>query len=247
MAAVSADERPGRRGARLARLPFLLLFHVAPAVLFIIVAWLNISALSAYIGRGAGDDAGAGLTFAAGILYRVLVILFLGLAAALFALRRPPKRRLNDPVATAVALAGTFGLTFVASAPATTDDGRVYALANVFLILGNGSALIALWQLGRNLSITPAARNLVTSGVYGVVRHPLYAAEIIAGFGSLLPALSAPSAAIFAVFVGLQVWRTVYEERVLTSVFPEYADYRRSVPRLLPRLGWAGERGRDGS
>ena len=38
-------------------------------------------------------------------------------------------------------------------------------------------------------------------------------------------------------FVALQFWRTVYEERALSAAYPnEYPAFARRVPRLIP--GW---------
>jgi len=79
-------------------------------------------------------------------------------------------------------------------------------------------------------------RGLVTRGPYRWVRHPVYLDEITAMLGLLLPILSARNLAVFALFCALQLWRTRHEEAALAATFPEYADYRRRTPRLLPGL-----------
>ena len=35
-------------------------------------------------------------------------------------------------------------------------------------------------------------------------------------------------------FVGLQLWRTVNEERALSRVFPDYAAYKARTARIVP-------------
>jgi protein-S-isoprenylcysteine O-methyltransferase Ste14 len=41
---------------------------------------------------------------------------------------------------------------------------------------------------------------------------------------------------VFGVFVVAQVVRTRFEERMLRRIYPEYANYAKKTPRLLPFL-----------
>jgi uncharacterized membrane protein len=76
---------------------------------------------------------------------------------------------------------------------------------------------------------------LVTTGVYGVVRHPLYLAGIIIFTcdphftrNGVLVALLADVYFLFGAFI---------EERRFLRIFgKEYEEYRKRVPRLLPRV-----------
>jgi protein-S-isoprenylcysteine O-methyltransferase Ste14 len=80
----------------------------------------------------------------------------------------------------------------------------------------------------------PEARGLVTSGPYRLARHPIYLGEIIAGFGLVLPTLFGPHVIVFAIFLGAQILRTHFEERVLRSTYPQYETYARHTRRLIP-------------
>jgi len=64
----------------------------------------------------------------------------------------------------------------------------------IFLVLiGNAGSIIALRQLGRSFSVMAEARQLVTSGLYRFVRHPLYLTEEIAIIGVFVqPAMGWP-------------------------------------------------------
>lgn len=229
---VLADRRPG-----LGRLAYLAIYHVLPAVFFGMAAWSQGTGVVEYLTTPRPfDGTFDAVHFGADALHRLLSFLFVGMVAVLFALRRPARKRTTNPLAIIVAFLGTFSLTGVVIAPHTVDNFAVVILADGFLVAGTGTALVALLQLGRNLSITPAARSLVTAGLYGRVRHPLYAAEITAGIGALLPTLSVWTVVLFVAFVLFQLRRTFYEEAVLSSVFPDYAEYRARVPRLIP--GW---------
>ena len=77
--------------------------------------------------------------------------------------------------------------------------------------------------------------NLVTSGLYRSVRHPLYTFSLLILW--LSPAMSVNS---FIVYAGLTIYILIgimFEERKLLREFGEaYANYRSSTPMLLPGL-----------
>jgi protein-S-isoprenylcysteine O-methyltransferase Ste14 len=50
----------------------------------------------------------------------------------------------------------------------------------------------------------------------------------------VLPTLFSPHAVVFAIFLGAQVLRTYFEERVLRSTYPQYEAYARHTRRLIP-------------
>ena len=91
--------------------------------------------------------------------------------------------------------------------------------------------------LGANLSALPHPKDgavLVESGVYGLVRHPIYAGLILAaaGWGLLT---NSPWALLLAgvllVFFDIKSRR---EEGQLAARFPAYAAYRRRVRKFFP-------------
>jgi protein-S-isoprenylcysteine O-methyltransferase Ste14 len=78
---------------------------------------------------------------------------------------------------------------------------------------------------------------LVDTGLYGMVRHPLYVGALIMMVGSPL-ALGSLWALVVLVpgFVALAV-RIVDEEQMLTEQLPRYDEYTQKVPyRLLPHV-----------
>ncbi len=102
-------------------------------------------------------------------------------------------------------------------------------------LIANILAVTALSFLGRSFSVMPEARRLVTSGPYGIVRHPLYLFELIGVVAIVLQVRSLPGLALLATIAALQVARARYEEGVLARAIPEFATYRERVPFLLPR------------
>jgi protein-S-isoprenylcysteine O-methyltransferase Ste14 len=102
------------------------------------------------------------------------------------------------------------------------------------MITGFVFAIWAVLSLGRSISILPQARQLVTSGPYAFVRHPLYLGEMTAMLGIAMQ-YSAPWALLlFALQCTFQFWRIKNEERLLLGVFPEYPVYVTRTARLVP-------------
>jgi len=78
--------------------------------------------------------------------------------------------------------------------------------------------------------------SLITEGVYSVVRHPLYIADVILAWSVFffLPFSRVLTEAIWMTFV-LWFWAGL-EERALEDRFLEdYREYKKKVPKFLPQ------------
>jgi len=80
-------------------------------------------------------------------------------------------------------------------------------------------------------------QQVISTGPYAVVRHPMYAGAALLIFGTP-PALGSWWGPIFSVVLMLViVWRLLDEEQFLAKNLPGYAEYRQRVRhRLLPRV-----------
>jgi protein-S-isoprenylcysteine O-methyltransferase Ste14 len=141
-------------------------------------------------------------------------------------------KRIGGVAPRLCAVAGTFLGVGILRLPVPQLGLPMQALCALLIGLGNLAAFVALWKLGRSFSIIPEARRLVTTGAYAWARHPLYAAEIVIVLGLSLQYQQPWAALMGAAVIALQVTRSVFEERVLTEAFPEYADYRKRVKRF---------------
>ena len=80
-------------------------------------------------------------------------------------------------------------------------------------------------------------KQLTTSGPYAYTRNPLYLGSLMLAAGFAIAARS-----WWIVAVMLLMFAVIYvpviagEERYLRQTFPDYDDYARYVPRILPRL-----------
>jgi protein-S-isoprenylcysteine O-methyltransferase Ste14 len=132
--------------------------------------------------------------------------------------------------------AGSFLPLLMVAMPPAHLPPAVEALAIVMILAGSLLSFWTITHLGRSFSIMPQARQLVTTGPYAVVRHPLYLCEEIAVIGAMLSCLSPTALLLAAVHWVFQTRRAAAEEQLLRETFPEYAAYAARVPRYWPGL-----------
>ena len=122
--------------------------------------------------------------------------------------------------------------------PFTAHAGELAAAGAVLCIAG---LLFATWArvvLGRNWGMPMAIHDdpeLITSGPYQYVRHPIYTGLIAMWLGTLLvyPVVILPGAAIIV----YSLISAIREEHDMEQKFPEaYPEYRRHSKMLLPFL-----------
>jgi protein-S-isoprenylcysteine O-methyltransferase Ste14 len=137
-------------------------------------------------------------------------------------------------------LAGPATASWLPAWPAATS--RVSSFLGVALLVGGFAWMIAgaaQLAFGRSLSALPSpteAGRLVDTGAFAFVRHPMYCGAIwtVLGLGlSRQALLTVGYAILLAVFFDLKASR---EERLLGERFPEYADYKKRVRKLVPFL-----------
>ena len=103
--------------------------------------------------------------------------------------------------------------------------------------LGFVVSIIAVFHLGSNLTPLPHPKDdasLVLTGLYRLVRHPIYFGVILMAFGWALLVqgwLTLAYAVVLAVFFDIKTRR---EEIWLARRFPQYAEYRTRVKKLIP-------------
>lgn len=132
-----------------------------------------------------------------------------------------------------IGLAGMLG-------PDWGDPWRTLGRIAGAVLLAAGLLLVVLGLVHlrpANLAAVPHPRPggwLVETGVYGIVRHPVYTGLIAAAIGWSLLTASTPALVLtiaLSLFFDLKARR---EERWLAAAYPAYADYRRRVRRLVP-------------
>lgn len=120
-------------------------------------------------------------------------------------------------------------------------SGPIVPREPVWRALLAAGALLGLWALAtmdrRSLTVMPDVRpggSLATRGPYRYIRHPMYAAVLLAGLALVLDHPSTARVTAYAVLFVDLLLKLEYEERLLEREYPEYAAYRARTKRLIP-------------
>ena len=134
----------------------------------------------------------------------------------------------------AIAVTGLLGPDWSGAArTATTLTGLVLMAA------GLAVAGSALRDLGSNLTPLPhpvGGGQLVASGVYRVVRHPIYVGLVAAGAGWGLATASVPAIALTALLLAFFDLKARREEAWLAEAYPDYPIYAAATRRFVPGI-----------
>ncbi|SPR95953.1 methyltransferase family protein [Cupriavidus taiwanensis] len=146
-----------------------------------------------------------------------------------------------------LAVLGVLGLLAAYLPPFTdrigiwTIDGDTMRWIGVALFASGG--VLRLWPvfvLGRRFSGLVAIQpghTLVTTGVYGVIRHPSYLGLLISSLGWVLAFRSGVGVVLTLLMVPALLARIRAEEALLRDQFPDaYASYCTRTWRLLPGI-----------
>jgi protein-S-isoprenylcysteine O-methyltransferase Ste14 len=123
-----------------------------------------------------------------------------------------------------------------------------YPFQPILFCTGIAACVGSLWlfwrshaDLGRNFSIKLVIREkhaLVTTGVYRLIRHPMYASALLWSLGQafLLPNWMTGLAGLFGFFI-LYFGRVGREETLMLKTFGnEYREYMMHTKRLVPYI-----------
>ena len=114
------------------------------------------------------------------------------------------------------------------------------SLGIAITVAGMGVAIWARRYLGRNWSSSVTAKvghELIRSGPYRWVRHPIYSGLLLSVFGTALVRHQVCGfVALVLIFIAWKLKRSV-EERMMISTFgSQYLDYVRTTGAILPRI-----------
>ena len=141
-----------------------------------------------------------------------------------------------------------FGLAYIGWKPLPLDispQARVWMLVIGSLLFFPGMVLL-LWArltLGRNYFVSTglgaqlfADHQLVQTGPYAIVRHPMYVGLAFAAWGALLIYFTWTTM-YFAIFAPMLALRAFREEQALAAEFGEqWGEYCKRVSAFIPRL-----------
>jgi protein-S-isoprenylcysteine O-methyltransferase Ste14 len=212
------------------------------------LAFITIVATLAYLGLAVLGWGGFAAFFSHPALLALAIALFVMAGVALFSSGNlSPGEREDRANRWVIVLFTLIGL-LSAYLPAYTDrqefwtlDGETMRWLGVVLFAAGGALRIwPVFVLGRRFSglvaIQPGHR-LVTSGVYGVIRHPSYLGLLVNALGWALAFRAGVGVLLTALMIPPLLARIRAEERLLRTQFGhEYEAYCTRTSRLIPGL-----------
>ena len=112
-------------------------------------------------------------------------------------------------------------------------------LCAIAMIIGGFTIIISLFQLRNQLSPFPSPRQrhqLIQSGLFKYVRHPIYSGILffVVGFAAFQESVFK---LIISLLLGVLFYlKSNYEEKLLTKIYKEYKDYKRRTGKFLPKF-----------
>ncbi|HSP10679.1 MAG TPA: isoprenylcysteine carboxylmethyltransferase family protein [Candidatus Dormibacteraeota bacterium] len=169
------------------------------------------------------------------LLQQVLALAYFTMLVVLYSTRLPRRGTDHRLAVVFIAFTGTFSAIGASFLPGGVHRDGLVLVGDILATAGLAYSVWGLAYLRRSFSIIPEARRLVTGGPYSLSRHPVYLGEIATAIGVNLATAGWLSALAVVYFVGCEVLRMRWEERVLERAFPDdYPGYLRRVPRYFP-------------
>jgi protein-S-isoprenylcysteine O-methyltransferase Ste14 len=150
-------------------------------------------------------------------------------------IRRPPKRVTPNPWYWLLAFVATYWLILILG---LLQKGRPLAANWISDSIAAVGLLVVVWarfSLGRNIGFVPAQRELVHTGAYAYMRHPVYTGMLLTNIAFVLRAFSP----LNALLMGLGAFWFIPAKSLVEEDFlrddPQYAAYMQRVrARWIP-------------
>ena len=122
---------------------------------------------------------------------------------------------------------------------AVTRNPWLLGIGLALFVLGLALAVWARVYLGRNWGMPMSQKadpELVTTGPYGKIRHPIYSGILLGMIGTAM-AVSPYWLIAAAIFGAYFLFSAVVEERTMARLFPaDYPPYKRVTKMLIPYI-----------
>jgi protein-S-isoprenylcysteine O-methyltransferase Ste14 len=131
------------------------------------------------------------------------------------------------------------GAFFLTAGPALFVSTASKVAGAVLCVIGLLLMFSALASIRGAVQIAPEPRadaQLVTSGIYRRLRHPIYSAILLLVVGLFLRKPTVAVGVAAAVIIAFLLMKVRVEEKLLLARYPQYADYKRHSWGLMPWL-----------
>ena len=97
-------------------------------------------------------------------------------------------------------------------------------------------ARVTFGRRSLHAAANPTAGGLVTTGPYRIIRHPIYTAACLFGWGPIVVHRSLVSVALGILLLLGALMRMICEEQLVKQKYPEYVEYAKVTKRMVPFL-----------
>lgn len=105
-------------------------------------------------------------------------------------------------------------------------------------IFGGVTGLLAIFTMKvNNLRVQPIPKpdaELITSGIYNYIRHPMYSSVLLMMLPFVLHTTETISLILYCSLLAILIIKLRYEEQLLIQKFTVYSDYKKRTYRLIP-------------
>lgn len=118
--------------------------------------------------------------------------------------------------------------------------GALFSSHPVAIILEITAAMLMIWARvtfgarSFHAAANPTSGDLITTGPYRFIRHPIYTAMCLFAWSGILTHWTLIDAALGSLLLLGAVTRILSEERLLVKRYPAYQEYAKSTKRMLP-------------
>lgn len=115
----------------------------------------------------------------------------------------------------------------------------VHYIGVTLILIGALLFTVIIISFGQMMTPNPVPREsavLKTTGIYGIVRHPMYFTVLVLLLGVILYFQAFYSLLWLLIAFFFLVYKITKEETFLLKKFPEYQKYRESTKRIIPYL-----------
>ncbi|MBC8319580.1 MAG: isoprenylcysteine carboxylmethyltransferase family protein [Bacteroidetes bacterium] len=89
----------------------------------------------------------------------------------------------------------------------------------------------------KNVNITPTVKQnseLITTGPYRIIRHPMYIAQLVAVLPLIIDYFSWYRLTAMLILIVILLVKIEYEEKQLSAHFTEYSLYKEKTKKMIP-------------
>lgn len=112
--------------------------------------------------------------------------------------------------------------------------GVLFSIAGVVIAIAARRKLAGNWS---SMVVLKEDHELITTGLYGYVRHPIYSGILLIALGAAVVNGTVTAIGFFVVVLAFMAYKASLEEQLLTKHFSQdYPAYKARVKRIIPFL-----------